>query len=317
MPLLHKDIRKLQPPLPSTVRRRESASPFVTTDSKTSSSQEALASAGTAPSSRNVEPASGRKQRLYIRDNGSGYGSTAPSSPIIYWSEFENPEEEPFTVPIDEASPLIPWFRTRKQQRDIERQEVYDETSFLSRAMRKIRGVVESEMKTSADGLTTLFYEKRGDYDDEEENEYNSEDSSEISPVETTARRLLSAPPPEQAQTEQTGISRAELLNRGYSLCVVGCTILMAVFGVVGLVLNGEATGIAFVLVGSLISLTLEIVSLVRFIMQPPLPKFSAEAEGVQARWTFRSRMDWVASGCFRRCGIHSACCLGGRGLVE
>src|SRR5277367_4138433 len=264
MLLLQKDIRKLQPPLPSTVRRRESASPFVTTDSKTSSSQEALASADTKPSSRNLESVS--KQRQAPRDNGSSYGSTAPSSPIIYWSEFENPEEEPFTVPIDEASPLIPWFRTRKQQqRDIERQEVYDETSFLSRAMRKIRGVVESEMKTSADGLTTLFYEKRGDYDDEEENEYNSEDSSEISPVETTARRLLSAPPPEQAQTEQTGISRAELLNRGYSLCVVGCTILMAVFGVVGLVLNGEATGIAFVLVGSLISLTLEIVSLVRF----------------------------------------------------
>jgi hypothetical protein len=273
MPLLQKDIRKLQPPLPSTVRRRESASPFVTTDSKTSSSQEALASAGTAPSSRNVEPAYGRKQRLYIRDNGSGYGSTAPSSPIIYWSELENPEEEPFTVPIDEASPLIPWFRTRKQQRDIERQEVYDETSFLSRAMRKIRGVVESEMKTSADGLTTLFYEKRGDYDDEEEDEYNSEDSSEISPVETTARRRLSAPPHEQAYTEQTGISRAELLNRGYSLCVVGCTMLLAVFGVVGLVLNGEATGIAFVLVGSLISLTLEIVSLVRFIMYHPLPQ--------------------------------------------
>jgi hypothetical protein len=272
---------------------------------------------GTAPSSRNVEPAYGRKQRLYIRDNGSGYGSTAPSSPIIYWSEFENPEEEPFTVPIDEASPLIPWFRTRKQQqRDIERQEVYDETSFFSRTMRKIRGVVESEMKTSADGLTTLFYEKRGDYDDEEEDEYNSEDSSEISPVETTARRL-SAPPHEQPQTEQTGISREELLNRGYSLCVVGCTMLLAVFGVVGLVLNGEATGIAFVLVGSLISLTLEIVSLVRFIMYHPLPKFSAEADCVKARWTFRSRMDWVAGGCFGRRGIHSARCLGGRGLVS
>src|SRR5277367_5805031 len=223
MPLLQKDIRKLQPARPSTVRRRESASPFITTDSKTTSSQEALPSVGTTPSSGKAEPRYGRKQRLYLRDNGSGYGSTAPSSPIMYWSEFENPEEEPFTVPVDEASPLIPWFRTRKhQQRDLERQEVYDETWFLSRAMKKIRGLVESEMKTSADGLTTLFYEKRGDYDDEEEDEYNSEDSSETSPVATTARRDLIAPSQEHAQAVNTGISRAELLNRGYSLCVVG-----------------------------------------------------------------------------------------------
>jgi len=270
MLLLQKDIRKLQPPLPSTVRRRESASPFVTTDSKTSSSQEALASADTKPSSRNLESVS--KQRQAPRDNGSSYGSTAPSSPIIYWSEFENPEEEPFTVPIDEASPLIPWFRSRKQQqRDLERQDVSDETSFLYRVMRKIRGVVESEMKTSADGLTTLFYEKRGDFDpDEEEAEYNSEDSSEISPVETNARRHLT-PSHEVSPAGETVVSRTELLNRGYSLCVVGCTMLLAIFGIVGLVLNGEATGIAFVLVGALISLTLEIVSLVRFIMYRPL----------------------------------------------
>lgn len=270
MPLLQKDIRKLQPPLPMTVRRRETSSPFVTTDSKTSSSQEALPSAGTAPSSRHFGSVS--KQRPVLKDTGSGYGSTAPSSPIIYWSEFENPEEEPFTVPIDEASPLIPWFRSRKQQRDLERQDVSHETSFLSRAMRKIRGVVESEMKTSADGLTTLFYEKRGDFDpDEEEEEYNSEDSSEISPVETSPRCRLLSPSHETSPAEETLVSRAELLNRGYSLCVVGCTMLLAIFGVVGLILNGEATGIAFVLVGALISLTLEIVSLVRFIMYRPL----------------------------------------------
>lgn len=270
MPLLQKDIRKLQPPLPMTVRRRESGSPFVTTDSKTSSSQEALPSAGTAPSSRHFGSVS--KRRPVLRDNGSGYGSTAPSSPIIYWSEFENPEEEPFTVPIDEGSPLIPWFRSRKQQqRDLERQDVSDETSFLSRTMRKIRGVVESEMKTSADGLTTLFYEKRGGFDpDEEEEVYNSEDSSEISPVETSAPRRLLSPSHEAPQAEETLVSRVELLNRGYSLCVVGCTMLLGIFGVVGLILNGEATGIAFVLVGALISLTLEIVSLVRFIMYRP-----------------------------------------------
>jgi len=267
MPLLQKDIRKLQPPVPATLRLRESASPFVTTDSKTSSSQEALASAGTPPSSRNLESISKRRQPL--RENGSGYGSTTPSSPIIYWSEFENTEEEPFTVPIDEASPLIPWFRSRKQEpRDLESQELSDEMSFLSRAMRKVRGVVESEMKTSADGLTTLFYEKRGDFDpDEEEEEYNSEDSSEVSPAETNARRHLLPPSHPTSPTLETGISRTELLNRGYSLCVVGCTMLLAIFGIVGLILNGEATGIAFVLVGALISLTLEIVSLVRFIM--------------------------------------------------
>ena len=151
--------------------------------------------------------------------------------------------------------------------------------------MKKIRGLVESEMKTSADGLTTLFYEKRGDYDDEEEDEYNSEDSSETSPVATTARRDLIAPSQEHAQAVNTGISRAELLNRGYSLCVVGCITLLAVFGVVGLILNGEATAIALVLVGALISLTLEIVSLVRFIMFPPILQPNANGVGKVDIW--------------------------------
>ena len=124
-------------------------------------------------------------------------------------------------------------------------------------------------MRTSADGLTTLFYEKRrGEFEpDEEEGEYNSEDSSEASPLESDARRHLITSSPEASQGQQTGISRAELLNRGYFLCVAGCTMLLVVFGVLGLTLNGESSGIALVLVGFLISMTLEIVSLVRFIM--------------------------------------------------
>jgi hypothetical protein len=231
--------------LPQTVRRRDSASPFLTTDSKTSSSQEAHPSTGTIPTSLTPNNS--------IRKPGkqSGYGS-APSSPIVYWSEFETPEEEPYTVPVNESSPLIPWLR---RKRDLERGQDRIEASFLKRSVDKILGAVEFEVKTSADGLTTLFYEK---VDNVEVTDDDSEDSSD----EPSHRQIL----------EQLGISRAELLNRGYVLCVVACVMLSSLFGMIGLILGGSATGIAFVLIGFLISMTLELVSLVRFIMYVLLP---------------------------------------------
>ena len=116
--------------------------------------------------------------------------------------------------------------------------------------MQKLYGVVE----TSADGLTTLFYEKiarEGEFHTTDDESYASESSS-ISPhlVKPIDR-----------------ISRSQLLNRGYCLCVMGCTMLLSVFGILGFLLNGAPAGIAFVLVGFLIAMTLEIVSLVRFIM--------------------------------------------------
>ena len=270
MPLLQKDIRKLQPTLPQTVRRRDSASPFVTSDSKTSSSQEARPSSATIPSTRSVN-------RVPKIRKSTNEGSSVPSSPIVYWSEFETPEQEPFTVPVDESTALLPWLqRRRKPVRDLERGTQYVEgDSFLKRTLEKIRGVMEFEVKTSADGLSTLFYEKdnrRGEVpSDDEDESYNSEDSSDshvIQPESSHRHHSIGQEIGGQSGINETyPISRIQLLNRGYFLCVVGCTMLSSVFGIIGLLLNGDTTGIAFVLVGFLISMTLEMVSLVRFIM--------------------------------------------------
>lgn len=268
MPLLQKDIRKLQPLVPQTVRRRDSSSPFVTTDSKTSSFQEANPSSTTIPSTTQSLHRSS-KQYLRKNDGNESNSNSALSSPVVYWSEFETPEQEPYTVPVDESTALLPWFK-RRRERDLERAasvEYDSEDSFLRRTLEKIRGAVEFEVKTSADGLSTLFYEKdfhtrRTDTSEDNEEEYNSEDSSDIQVVQ-----------PESASHHYDHrLSRSQLLNRGYFLCVVGCTILFCIFGFTGLNFNGEATGIAFVLVGFLISMTLEIVSLVRFIMYTPFP---------------------------------------------
>ena len=264
MPLLQKDIRKLQPALPQTVRRRDSASPFVTGDSKTSSSQEARPSTATAPTS----PSTPRPKKSRRSDTASGYGS-APSSPVVYWSEFENTEEEPYTVPVDESTALLPWLVRRRRGQDLERQDESAEESFLKRAFKKIRGAVEFEVKTSANGLSTLFYEKDGggELSDDEE-EYNSEDSSD-SPVAVTAEQSRQRGIHHDSDVNEERISRTQLLNRGYSLCVTGCTMLLCLFGLIGLSLNGSATGIALMLIGFLVSITLEIVSLVRFVMYP------------------------------------------------
>jgi hypothetical protein len=263
MPLLQKDIRKLQPPVPPSVRRRDSASPFVSTDSKTSFSQ-ARPSTGTIASTRSLSLSLNPSRK---QSNGeSGRASTSPASPVVYWSEFESQEEEPYTVGVDESSPLLPWLRKRKQ-RDLEHgPNVPGETSFLSRMAEKVRGIVEFEVQSSADGLTTLFYEKGLERAElgEDDDEYNSEASSDepVSP-ETSQPPHHGAtphhPPPK--------LTRPQLLNRGYALCVIGCVMLSCIFGIVGLLLKGQAAGIASVLVGFLISMTLEIFSLVRFIM--------------------------------------------------
>jgi hypothetical protein len=269
MPLLQKDIRKLQPSLPQTVRRRESSSPFVTSDSKTSSSQEARPSSATIPSTRSIS-------RVPNFHKSANEGSSAPSSPIVYWSEFETPEQEPYTVPVDESTALLPWLqRRRKPERDLERGTHYvEDDSFFKRTLEKIRGVVEFEVKTSADGLSTLFYEKdyrRGEVASDEDESYNSEDSSYshvIQPESSHRHQGVGQEVGGQSGINETNpISRIQLLNRGYILCVVGCTMLSSAFGIIGLLLSGHATGIAFVLVGFLISMTLEMVSLVRFIM--------------------------------------------------
>jgi hypothetical protein len=126
----------------------------------------------------------------------------------------------------------------------------------MLRAFYKFYGAVESEVKTSADGLTTLFYEKQIESSSDEES--TSEDSSF-----TGYRR-------DPIKDENERISRTALLNRGYCLCVVACTMILSVFGIIGLLLNGEAVGIGSCLVGFLIAMTLEIVSLVRFIMFVP-----------------------------------------------
>jgi hypothetical protein len=254
LPLLQKDIRKLQPAQPSSVRRRDSASPFVTTDSKTSSSIEnnrPCIAIETQPSSvaPSIKAPSPRKKR---RSPRKGYGTSSPTSPVIYWSEFENPREEPFTVPVDETTSLLPWFQ-RNSRRDLEAQRDAPVVSVF----RKLCGAVEMEVKTSADGLTTLFYEKQ-DIETSEEEDSVSEDSSPTSAGYTRRPRRWK---PEEDKT------RMQLLNRGYCLCVVGCTIILSIFGVVGLLLNGQAAGICFAFVGFLIAMTLEIVSMVRFIM--------------------------------------------------
>lgn len=142
------------------------------------------------------------------------------------------------------------------------------EESFLKRTFGKIREAVEFEVKTSTNGLSTLFYEKDagGELSDDDDEGYNSEDSSD-SPAAVTPEQ------PRQHMVDHSSneerVSRTELLNRGYSLCVIGCTMLLCLFASIGLSLDGSATGMAFVLVGSLVSITLEIVSLVRFIMYP------------------------------------------------
>jgi hypothetical protein len=249
---LQNDIRKLQPALPRTVRRRDSASPFVTTDSKTNSSSEQLRNPSYETIPTSVSPGVERMIRKKNKSGRNGYGSV-PQSSIVYWSEFETPEEEPFTVPIDENASLLPWFRSSKQPHDIESQRHgEDKPPFLSRAMQKLYGVVE----TSADGLTTLFYEKigrEGDIPQTTDDESYASESSSVSPNIPTH--------------DIDRISRSQLLNRGYRLCVIGCTILLSVFGILGFLFNAVPAGIAFVLVGFLLAVTLEIVSLVRFIM--------------------------------------------------
>ena len=268
MPLLQKDIRKLQAPAPRTIRRRDSASPYVTDSAKTSSSLENRASE-TNPTSVPVTPnASIRKK------SSRGYGSLQASPfPVVYWSEFETQDEEPFTVPIDESAPLLPWLRKKSLPRqDLEAQhpdqlgEDEQKSGILAKVFRKIYGVVE----TSADGLTTLFYEKESWERDIEstEDEFPSDDSSIMGASELLSRRRRHQRP---ADTP----SRSQLLVKGYSLCVAGSTILLSIFGIISLLFNGDATGIAFVLVGFLIAMTLEIVSLVRFIMYPPYPPIS------------------------------------------
>ena len=204
---------------------------------------------------------------------GSEYGS-GPSSPVVYWSEFENTEEEPYTVPVDETTALLPWL-VRRRQKDLERQHQADEVSFWKGTFEKIRDAVEFEVKTSADGLSTLFYEKDGgELSDDDEEDYNSEDSSDAPAIITAESSHRQSMVHRNSDVGVERISRTQLLNRGYSLCVIGCTMLLCLFGIIGLSLNGSATGIAFILVGFLISITLEIVSLVRFIMYSRHLKF-------------------------------------------
>ena len=204
-------------------------------------------------------------------DGRGGYSSN-PSSPIVYWSEFENPVQVPYTIEVDEHAPLLPWLY-RKRKADLGTRSIEhlnsDSGSFVTRALDKIRKVVEREVRASADGLTTLFYEKEFLDSDDEEEEIESPSDESSSDVNTThalarrhrhrVRRLL-----------DHEISRSQLLNRGYCLCVVGCVLFCCFLGSVGLLFNGNAIGIAFVLVGFLISMSLEIVSLVRFIMYLP-----------------------------------------------
>lgn len=280
MPLLQKDIRKLQP-APQTVWRRDSASPLVTTST---SSQEVRASSGGG--SQMTPATSLSNASLPRRTKRSGNeSSSAPPSPVVYWSEFETPEDEPFTVPVDENAPLLPaWFTRRRRQEDLERQDRQhsqedERESKLGELWHKVSRAVEKGMKSSADGLTTLFYEKY--FDTSTDDEYNSEDSSA---AESDA--LLQGQIGEQVDLER----RATLLNRGYSLCVVGCLVLEIVFGIIGVVFGGEAAAIAIVLVGLLVSMTLEIVSLTRFIMYlphsrlPPFP-YLVVLRGVELTW--------------------------------
>jgi hypothetical protein len=167
---------------------------------------------------------------------------------------------------VDESTVLLPWLVRRRKERDLERQNESGQDSFLKRTFGKIREAVESEVKTSTNGLSTLFYEKDagGELSDDEE-DYNSEDSEDSPAAEQSRQRTVAHS--SNANSEST--SRTGLLNRGYFLCVIGCTMLLCLFASIGLSLDGSATGMAFVLVGFLVSITLEIVSLVRFIMYP------------------------------------------------
>jgi hypothetical protein len=262
MPLSNKDIRKLQPPMPLSVRRRESSSPLVTTtDSKTSTQEQGLRSM-TSRSSLHHK----KSRKALASSDENGYGSTGPSSPIVYWSEFETPEEpEPYTVPVDEHTGLLSWMRNRKPH-DIEQGQINREPASFPILISKIRGILESQVKHSKEGLTTLFYEKGiGERDYEDEEEYNSEDSSDA---------IISEPPSHrnsittiQNPSQHVKLSRLQLLNRGYALCVFGCLFILCTFGVIGLLLSGSPIGITFLLLGFLISISLEIVSLVRFVM--------------------------------------------------
>jgi len=203
--------------------------------------------------------------------DGRGGYSSSPSSPIVYWSEFENPVQPPYTIEVDEHAPLLPWLY-RKRKADLETASIEhlnsESGSSFTRALDKIREVVKWEVKTSAEGLTALFYEKEFlDSDDEEEVESPSdESSSDLNATHALARRHRH----HVRRLADREISRPKLLNRGYFLCVVGCVLFCCFLGTVGLIFNGDTTGIAFVLVGFLISMSLEIVSLVRFIMYLP-----------------------------------------------
>src|SRR5271156_2850664 len=156
MPLLQKDIRKLQPPL-QTVWRRDSASPLVTTSN---SSQEVRASSGGGTQVTAATSLSNASLPRRAKRSGNESGS-APPSPVVYWSEFETPEDEPFTVPVDERAPLLPsWFTRRRRQEDLERQdrqyshEEGDRESKFGELWSKVTRAVEMGMKSSADGLT-------------------------------------------------------------------------------------------------------------------------------------------------------------------
>ena len=257
MALLQKDIRKLRPAPPPSIRRRESSN----MESKTTTPQAAQLSQASAGQS--ALDLSKKQSRQKVRSGGeSGYGSTTPSSPVAYWSEFETPAEEPYTVPVDESTVLLSLFRNRRQE-DVERGTPSQrKPSFVTRVVKKISGIVESEMKASANGLTTLFYEKEERDLSSDDEDYNSEDSSEgLVTTETSHAPLLRSSRP------RTRMSRIRLLNRGYYLCVAGCVLLLSLFGGVGFALNGTIAGIGFVLIGYLISISLEIVALVRFIM--------------------------------------------------
>jgi hypothetical protein len=179
--------------------------------------------------------------------------------------------QAPYTIEVDENAPLLPWLR-RRRQRDEEAgpADDSDNESFLKRTFEKIKGVVEFEVKTSADGLTTLFYEKEIFHEDEEDVDESASDESSSDVNSTRAVRRHPHAQHRERRLSDHEVSRAQLLNRGYCLCVAGCVVLVCILGGVGLFFSGDAAGIAFVLVGFLISMSLEIVSLVRFIMYAP-----------------------------------------------
>lgn len=268
--MLQKDIRKLQPPPPKALRR-DTASPYATADSSRTSSREVVRP---TPSALSLKPSLHRTSRTSLRagNESSGYTS-GPPSPIVYWSEFENPIQAPYTIEVDENAPLLPWLH-RKRRRDEEAglADDSDNESFLKRTFDKIKGVVEFEVKTSADGLTTLFYEK--EFFHEDEGDVDESPSDESSSDVNSSRAVRRDPHGQHRERERRlsdhEVSRTQLLNRGYCLCVVGCVIIVCVLGGLGLYFSGDAAGIAFVLVGFLISMSLEIVSLVRFIMSTP-----------------------------------------------